>query len=117
MIRVGGADSFITETMNEADFTERDGYGIVLSPDVEPVFDDINTAVLFKKRSIAIISKLFPATEIVPLEWAALRLEIQTGRAYRLHAHRLARTVKGRENVLKVVTAASRDLRGAVRDA
>lgn len=101
--------------MNERDFVERDACAIVVTSGSEAQYDDVTTAVLFKKRSIEILSKLLPATEIGSLEWAVLRLEIQTERSCRLHAHSLVRTRRGKDNVLNVVTVARRDLRGDTR--
>lgn len=114
MLAYGEPDIFATETMNERDFPERDACAIRLVPDADVVFDDVTTALLFKKRCIEIMTKLVPATEVGSLEWIALRMEIQGERSYRLHAHGLGRRRGGRGRVLNVVTAARRDVRGEV---
>lgn len=107
---VGIPNVFQTETMNEGDMAELVKASYQLWPGAPQVVDIVTTAVLYKYRQIVIMEILLPRTGVGSLIYGSIRLEIQSGRSYRLHAHNMLRMSATDDALLKCVSASMSSL-------
>lgn len=113
----GKPSVFQTETMNVHDMKELKLCSFRRWEGAEEEVDDVNLAVMYKARQVVIMEDLLPKTALGPLEYGSIRLEIQSGRSYRLHAHNLLRFRVEERTLLNCVSASLSSLWSEARAA
>lgn len=101
----GEPNVFQTETMNGTDMLELRTSLFKITETADLCIDDVSTAFLHKQRQSVPWEEVLPLTELKTIEFASIRLEIQSGRSYRLHAHKIIQVLAEDDVLLHAVSA------------